>query len=118
MSMAAGCPGQVSRSAALSLDGGAEGQGLAGAGGGRSVMPSGGQGWGRGGWRELGKPGSPAQLDGSLGFQEDLAVTLEPGCKPRWAELVGLAAGGPTARLDLSPCLTLGGTRRDPRPGL
>ena len=74
-------------------------------------MPSGGQGWGRGGWRELGKPGSPAQLDGSLGFQEDSAVTLEPGCKPRWAELVGLAAGGPAARLDLSPCLTLGGIR-------
>ena len=44
MSVAAGCPGRVSRSAALSLDGGAEGQGLAVGGGGLSVMPSGGQG--------------------------------------------------------------------------
>ena len=33
MSVAAGCPGRVSRSAALSLDGGAEGQGLAVGGG-------------------------------------------------------------------------------------
>ena len=67
-------------------------------------MPRGGQGWGREGKRELDKPGSPAQLDGSLGFQEDLAVTLEPDCKPRWAELGGLAADSPSARLDLSPC--------------
>lgn len=96
-------PRPVSRSAALSLDGGA-GVKVGGVCDAQEEGP--GVGAGReGSWISLARLHS---WMAAWGFQEDSAVTLEQAAN-RWDELGGLAADSPAAQLDSSPLLTPGG---------